>query len=397
MPASPLTAVRTSLTQEPAFLGEACALPLHLRLTADAPIDVAPVIDRSEYPSFTPAPGVAVNSSINYDSARDGDLPANDWLPGEFDFTIEHSYGDAQERLWSQAQCGKGSLVGVNPETHKAIVVPMRCKSWECPVCAPRKRAEWTRKLASGKPDKVLTLTADPKIAADLVDRARLMKAAWRKLVGRIRFHAKLHPRVRWLPRRSRLLKLRAMRHRGESAIWTKREEVEYALVWELAGTDHLHVHILLRAPYIPQGWLSWNWNQLGVGYVTHVKQTKGPVWEAAHATKSLGAPAHNSHIDPVDYVTKSTAVTAGSIAPLKIIQISSGYVIAIHTAVVDPDRKNFTWARCMLDAGQVMRNILARKMAHTFHTRADGSYELELRSTVTASDVIDEGDPIRK
>jgi hypothetical protein len=298
------------------------------------------------------------------------------------DFTREQAAAFIH-RLPSQEQCGRGALVGVDTTWTKALIVPLSCKSWECPKCAPRKRAAWVRKLAAGKPTKVMTLTADPKISSDLYGRALLMKAAFETLMKRIRFQATLHPKLRWMPPRSRFLKRRAMKSRGEETKINVHPEVEYALIWELAGENHLHAHVLLRAPFIPQGWLSWNWKNLGIGSITHIKQSKGSAWEAEHAAKNLDARPQRSSVDPEAYVTKSTAETAHAIAPLKIIQLSSGYAIPDAGSNTTLDRTGWIWTALRRPAEEEFHEWIRNGTALSYKRSWDGTIELDISPTI--------------
>lgn len=51
---------------------------------------------------------------------------------------------------------------------------------------------------------------------------------------------------------------------------------VEYWLVWEVTAKGWPHAHVLLRAPYIPQAWLSTNWEELTGAPIIDIRAIKG-------------------------------------------------------------------------------------------------------------------------
>ena len=200
-------------------------------------------------------------------------------------------------RLRSQYYCMRSSIVGQNPDRTEAVIIPLPCKSWDCAICGPRKRARWIDKLELGKPERELTLTCPVGKFPDSHAAARAMKAAWTILVPRIR------------------------KYFGS---------FEYALVWELTRKGVPHCHILTRGSYLPQTWISRQWDRLGIGPVVYIRSLKHNPRAVSHACK---------------YLAKSNGQTAKSLAPLRLIQISKGYIIPDPRATVPARYPDYVWS----------------------------------------------------
>lgn len=153
------------------------------------------------------------------------------------------------------AACGAWSLVRRTPETLTAI--PLRCRSWNCPVCAPVQRGKLLRALRATQVDSLLTLTCAPEHFASPT-------RAWHRLSEAIP------------------LLIRLIRARYPSA------EVQYFLVWESTKSGWPHCHLLLRAPYIPQRWLSQQWALLTHAPIVDIRRAHHRGAAAAYLSKYL-------------------------------------------------------------------------------------------------------------
>lgn len=120
--------------------------------------------------------------------------------------------------------CGGWTLVNLRQTPQRAIT--LFCRSWSCPDCAPRRRAALKRLAMSGKPTKFLTLTIKEEVGIAPEEQALRLSDAFRKLVKRWRRHKRGH-------------------------------EVEFCAVFEPTKAGRPHLHIMLRAPYTRQEWLS--------------------------------------------------------------------------------------------------------------------------------------------
>jgi len=120
--------------------------------------------------------------------------------------------------------CREWSLV--NQERNIRHARMLYCKSWNCPTCRPKRRSQLLAKCASGKPNRLITLTVNPLKGESPEHRLRLLARAWRVCVQRLR------------------------RRYGLSSI-------EYLAIVEKTKHGEPHLHILARTPYIPQAYLS--------------------------------------------------------------------------------------------------------------------------------------------
>lgn len=120
--------------------------------------------------------------------------------------------------------CGQGTIVKHHPGGRTASV--LRCRSWRCEHCQPNRRRGLIAEAAGGSPRTFLTLTLradDPRKPAD---RVKALSRAWRII-------------------RQRLTRL------------TGGKEIEFLAVVEQTKRGTPHLHILARAPFISQRWLS--------------------------------------------------------------------------------------------------------------------------------------------
>lgn len=63
---------------------------------------------------------------------------------------------------------------------------------------------------------------------------------------------------------------------------------VEYFLVWERTKKGWPHAHLLLRAPYIPQAWLSIVWEELTGARVVDIRTVHSPADVVSYIAKYL-------------------------------------------------------------------------------------------------------------
>ena len=125
---------------------------------------------------------------------------------------------------------------------------PYRCGSWDCYCCGYRMRmnlVEEIGRVCSARPAmrRLMTLTLDPSTApADPREQHRYLTERWNALRTALdrRFGGSL------------------------SYIWVREEG-------EKSDDLHPHLHIIVNQ-YIPQGWLSSTWNDLGGGEVVDIR-----------------------------------------------------------------------------------------------------------------------------
>lgn len=66
------------------------------------------------------------------------------------------------------------------------------------------------------------------------------------------------------------------------------RAPFEYFIIWERTAKGWPHAHLLIRAPYIPQKWLSSNWQALTQAPVVDIRAISDPLQVAAYIAKYL-------------------------------------------------------------------------------------------------------------
>ncbi len=238
-------------------------------------------------------------------------------------------FSPRQPRLASEAYCGHGSLVGYRPDDSTVVIIPVPCKSWNCPHCGPRKRAYYIDLLSRGDPQREMTLTCPVGLFTSPQSTAVDMKEAFVKLVKQIR------------------------------KIFKK---FEYALVWELTQKGVPHAHVLFRGTYIPQKWLSIKWQSLGFGRVVDIRSVRKGEARAAHACKYLG---------------KATGQTAYELAPLHIVQISQNYVLRPTDDPAVSQVTSYEWSFTPLDPGEVAEIYCRSQNFAHIQQRPAGGYDI--------------------
>ncbi len=245
-------------------------------------------------------------------------------------------------RLPSQDYCGKGAIIGCSPDRSHVVIIPMRCKSWDCPHCGPRKRLEWIHKFMNANPDREITLTCPKDKWPDPQDAAWHMKKAFVKLVQRIR---------------------------------RKYGPFEYGLVWELTKAGTPHLHILSRGSYIPQKWLKLQWQDLGIGFIIHISSVKNAGLHAAHLCK---------------YLAKDTGQTAASLTPMRIVQVSRGFLLDEPASSTADAYPGYAWVFSSQSPTEVLKPFLECTRFLDVEHGHDGLIDIFLDADPPPSDIED-------
>jgi len=156
--------------------------------------------------------------------------------------------------------CGR-QFVYQKTETH-ARVITLRCRSWTCPKCKPRRQKQLRYQALSGKPITFITLTCRPDLHASPGDAARAMSRAWRAA------------------------------RRAIEAKYGQRKG-EYLTVVEATEKGWPHLHVLTTRPWIDQAWLSHLWKQLTGAPIVDVRRVKNDRMAASYVSKYLGKAPH--------------------------------------------------------------------------------------------------------
>ncbi len=246
------------------------------------------------------------------------------------------------DRLHSQKYCMKSSIVGQSKDRTRAIIIPLPCKSWDCPTCGPRKRFAWISRLKSGHPDREITLTCPANKFLNSRLAALAMKTAWSTLVPKIR------------------------------KTWGA---FEYGLVWELTKQRVPHIHILARGAYIAQKWLSQKWERLGIGPIVYIKSVKGSKLHAAHACK---------------YLAKSNGQSAAALAPLRIIQLSAHYELEPLPKTEPGQYPDMVWVWDRRSSYEIAREFTAHNITVQVHECCGGKIEIEMKPHPVQEDMLE-------
>lgn len=156
-----------------------------------------------------------------------------------------------------------GSTTGCVQHGSELRASRLRCRSWQCDECFPRRLSQLRDLAAAGYPDAFLTLTTR-KDSYDSPDAAaQAMVKALRHL-------------MQWIRR---------------SNGW---DRIQYLAVFEEHKSGWPHLHVLLRMAYVPQDELSAEWYRLTGSPIIHIRrvnsQRQASRYIAKYASKGPGA-----------------------------------------------------------------------------------------------------------
>lgn len=156
--------------------------------------------------------------------------------------------------------CGSTTLVKRQP--HENEIRALACRSWHCQDCAPRRRKRLIAEGIGGNPQIFLTLTCRRSQASSPPDAAKKLAHAWRKL------------------------RLRAIRH-------YRLEKLPFICVFEKHRSGWPHLHIMLRAKWLDQHWLSQQMQELLNSPVVDIRRIKHPKQVASYVSKYIAKQPH--------------------------------------------------------------------------------------------------------
>lgn len=134
----------------------------------------------------------------------------------------------------------------------------LRCRSWGCELCQPMRFRDLRGQAARGNPDMFLTITWRIRDGVTPAEAAAALANAWRNAVKRL--ERKWH-----------------------------RSHIEYFAVFERTKQGWPHLHILARAKFIPQKWLSRTMNELCGSPIVDVRRIHGQRQAVNYVTKYVG------------------------------------------------------------------------------------------------------------
>ncbi len=218
--------------------------------------------------------------------------------------------------------CGRGAIIGQEPNGPGLVVIPMSCKRWQCEKCAPRLARFWSRRAASAKPERFITVTADPNLHANPHAGYQAIKKAWSAFIQVWRHGRPNKPDRPGFP----------------------KHELQYMLVWELHQSGWPHAHILQRGAYIPQAFLKAFWQTRQVGSVVDIRRISTSEKAADYVVK---------------YTGKSAAETKDFLGNHRLIQCSKKFFpTPIHTPT-DSRYEGWNWAFTLASPYEVLASLL--------------------------------------
>lgn len=146
----------------------------------------------------------------------------------------------------------------VNENGSEGIYATLKCKRWSCPDCAGLNRRRVVEKARDGNPTTFMTLTWNANRPETPDEAARAMKRAWVLLRQRIdrKYQVK---------------------------------NIPFIVVFERTKKGWPHMHILLRAPFMDQEWLSDQMKDLIDAPVVDIRAIKSRTHAFWYVTKYLG------------------------------------------------------------------------------------------------------------
>lgn len=152
--------------------------------------------------------------------------------------------------------CGQQTLVKHGAGYKEAI--RLRCRSWTCPDCAPRRRARLIAQAIGGKANTFLTLTLPAHRAVDKEEAVKELSRAWR------------------------IIRKREARKR-------KGKPIPFLAVVELTKAGTPHLHILARSKWIDHKWLSDACAELLDAPIVDIRRIKNRSGSVAYCAKYCG------------------------------------------------------------------------------------------------------------
>lgn len=156
--------------------------------------------------------------------------------------------------------CSEALIVNKNEnEGHASI---LRCKRWSCELCHPFNRGRVIRNGRNGNPNIFMTLTCRPERYETPDEAARDMVRAFVLL-------------------RRRIFKRYGIKN------------LPFIVIFERTKKGWPHMHVLARATWLDQGWLSQQMKELSDAPIVDVRRIQDKGRAAAYVSKYVGKDPH--------------------------------------------------------------------------------------------------------
>lgn len=186
-------------------------------------------------------------------------------------------------------------LTLVKDDPRGLYVKPLPCNCWHCPLCAPKRRRKLKRLAMSGHPDVFLTLTVKPTPDSTPDERAQQLVAAWRTVMSRAKAENMRDPETRPHPYGVTLDPERSGQRDGITPRQVRlyHGKLPFIAVFEQTKAGEPHLHIVARAAWINQEWLSKTMASLIGAPIVDVRRVKSREQAAAYVTKYMSKNPH--------------------------------------------------------------------------------------------------------
>lgn len=151
------------------------------------------------------------------------------------------------------ALCGRG--FALYREEPVILAVLLRCKRADCPTCGWRRLKQWRDLAIAGRPTTFLTLTSNPAWGECPRERLDHLQRAWELL-------------------RKRIERLKGLK------------SLPYMRVIEATRRGEPHMHVLMRAPFIEQAWISEQMRELNSAPIVDVRAVRSNSEVARYVSK---------------------------------------------------------------------------------------------------------------
>lgn len=189
--------------------------------------------------------------------------------------------------------CGEGCLSKGDQQTKLAVT--LRCRSWCCADCQPRRSKQLVAEVLRGAPDTFLTLTSRRRPGLTPTEAAHELSNAWNILRKRIHREA-----VRDISRAKNPYGVepaggykRDSEGRVARQVNVDKGKLEHFTVFEATQFGWPHLHVLCRSKWMNQAWLSAQMNDLIGSPVVSVERVANKRSTAAYVAKYTGKAPH--------------------------------------------------------------------------------------------------------
>lgn len=226
-------------------------------------------------------------------------------------------------------RCARGAIASIDPATSIITIVPLTCKRWLCPHCAPGVARRWIARISAVPIDRFLTLTVDQSRYASPQDAYNAIVENWPKLIRKLR---------------------------------KEKGPLEWLLVFEAHKKGWPHVHVATHGAYIPIRFLRYWWNRMIGG--THHRISK--VHDARGCARYIAK-----------YMSKNLADTWEHFLPRRLVLHSRKFFPDDDPPEPDPEEPPRRWKKTELLTSDLIETLVGCHGWTVLEGTTHGSYVL--------------------